>query len=236
MEPFRRSVPHIDATTDWLPRSQRLIVDRRRHPRALLSLPARLRWLSPLGLEAETSETLDAGRGGLLVSSREPRAEGTLVWVTFPFDTGASAMEPETPAYVARSKTTPSGGYLAGIAFANSNKHAHQTGDSDLSRNAPASNYPGGADRRRHARTRLALLIRILGADASWPEDTMTMDISHSGLLFCTLRIYEQGELVTVALSRSAWLSGGDRRARVMRIASHPSEPRLLCVGVEFLP
>jgi hypothetical protein len=193
----------------------------------LLSLPVRLRWLGPLGLESETLETLDAGRGGLLVSSREPRVEGTPAWVTFPFDAAASITEPETPAHVARSKTTPSGGFLAGIAFADR--------DNQTLPDTPVRGISGGADRRHHARTRLALLIRVRGADASWPDDAMTMDFSRTGLLFCTLRIYEQGEHMTLALPRCAWLSGGDRRARVVRIATHPSEPRLLCVGVEYL-
>ncbi|MFZ0821680.1 MAG: PilZ domain-containing protein [Candidatus Acidiferrales bacterium] len=236
MRLFTRAVPHINAAADWLPRSQRFAVERRLHPRALLSLPVRLRWLGPLGLEAETSVTLDAGRGGVLVSSREPRVQGTLVWVTFPFDAAASTAGPETSAQVARSKTTPSGGYLAGIAFANGNSQLHQASHAYPPVNAEARNNPVEKDRRRHARTRLALPVHVCGADPSWPDDAMTMDISHTGLLFCTLRIYEQDELLTLALPRSPWISAGSRRARIARIASHPSEPRLLCVGVEFFP
>ncbi len=225
----------MNATADWLPLSQRLAVERRRHARALLSLPVRLRWFGPLGLESETTETLDAGRGGLLVSSREPRVEGTLVWVTFPFDARAFAAEPETPARIARSRTTPSGSCLAGIAFASRGKLVHQTCDLELSSNATGGNISGGVDRRRHARARLALPVRVRGADASWPDDAMTIDISNGGLSFCTLCVYEQGEIVTLALPRNAWLSGGDRRGRVVRISGHPSEPRLLSVGVEYL-
>jgi hypothetical protein len=209
--------------------------ERRRHPRALLSLPVRLRWLGPLGLETEISETLDVGRGGILVSSREPRAEGELAWVTFPFDAGAANAEPETPAHVSRAKTTPSGGHLAGIALADCATHSRATGNSISSLITPVKSQYCGAERRRHPRTRLALLIRIRGADPAWPEDTMTVDISRRGLQFCTLRVHDRGGAVTLALPRSPWLSGGDRRARVARIASHPSDPRLLCVGVEYL-
>jgi hypothetical protein len=236
MRLFEPAVPHIYAAADWLPRSQRLVVERRLHPRALLSLPVRLRWLGPLGLEAEISETLDAARGGVLVSSRESRAEGTIVWVTFPFDAAASAAEPETSAHVARAKTTPSGGFLAGIAFANGKSQSHQANEALPSANAGTHTNPIIKNRRRRARARLALPVRIRGADQSWPDDAMTMDISHTGLLFCTLRVYEHGELLMLALPRSPWISAGDRRARVARIAGHPSEPRLLCVGVEFLP
>jgi hypothetical protein len=234
METIRRFVPHLNSITDWLPRSQRLVAERRRHPRALLSIPVRLRWLGPLGLESEISETLDAGRGGILVPSREPRAEGELAWVTFPYVASAAA-EPETPAHVARSKTTPSGGYLAGIALAECNRRAHAAADSDSSANPRTSNVYRGADRRGHPRTRLALPIRVRGADPAWPEDTMTMDISRRGLQFCTLRVYDEGEQMTLALPRSPLLSGGNRRARVARISSHPADPRLLCIGAEYL-
>jgi hypothetical protein len=235
METLIRAVPHIDPTADWLPPSQRLNVERRRHPRALLSLPVRLRWLGPLGLESETLETLDAGRGGLLVASREPRTEGTLVWATFPFDASASAAEPETSAHVARAKITPSGGYLAGIEFSDLSKPEHRAGVSQLSANATTRAQYTGPDRRRQSRNQLALLIRVRGADPSWPDDAMSMDISRSGLQFCTLRVYEQEEIMMLDFPQSAWLPVRGRRARVARIASHPTEPRLLCVGVEFL-
>ncbi len=225
----------MNATADWLPLSQRLVAERRRHPRALLSLPVRLRWLGPLGLEAESSETLDAGRGGVLVSSRESRAEGSLVWVTFPYD-AASSSEPEISAQVARSKTTPSGGYLAGIAFADGNKRVYQSGHYEFSGNASASIIPDGLNRRRTPRNPLALPVRVRGVDALWPDDAMTIDISRNGLQFCTLRVYHLEDVVALALPRSAWLPAGDRRARVARIANHPSERRLLCVGVEFPP
>jgi hypothetical protein len=235
MESLKRAVPHTDSKADWLPPSQRLNVERRRHPRALLSLPVRLRWLGPLGLESETLETLDAGRGGLLVASREPRAEGTLVWATFPYDAGAAAAEPETSAHVARARTTPSGCYLAGIEFSDLSKPEHRAGVPQLSANATTRNSHSGPDRRRQSRNQLALLIRVRGADPSWPDDAMTMDISRSGLQFCTLRVYEHREIVKLTLPRGAWSSAGDRRARVARIANHPIDPRLLCVGVEFL-
>jgi hypothetical protein len=221
MRLIKYAVTHINAAADWLPRSQRLRVERRLHPRALLSLPVRLRWLGPLGLETETSETLDAGRGGVLISSREPRAPGNLVWVTFPFDASAPAVEPETSAHVVRAKTTPSGGHFAGIAFTN--------GD------AQARNHPIEKNCRRHARTRLALPVRVCGSDPFWPDDAMTVNISRDGMLFCTLRVYEQGEIVALNFLRTTWISAGERRGRISRIEKHPSEPRLLCIGVKFL-
>ncbi len=235
MESLKRNVSHSDPTADWLPPSQRLHVERRRHPRALLSLPVRLRWLGPLGLESETLETLDAGRGGLLVASREPRREGMLVWATFPFDAGATGAEPETSAHIARAMTTPSGGYLAGIEFSDFSKPEHRAGVSQLSANAAARKQHSGPDRRRQSRNQLALLIRVRGGDPSWPDDAMTMDISRSGLQFCSLRVYELGEIVKFDFPRGPWNSSDGRRGRIARIANHPIERRLVCFGVEFL-
>ncbi|HUK31236.1 MAG TPA: PilZ domain-containing protein [Candidatus Acidoferrum sp.] len=235
METLKRAVPHTDPKADWLPPSQRLKLERRRHPRALLSLPVRLRWLGPLGLESEFLETLDAGRGGLLVACHESREEGTLVWATFPFDSGASDAEPETSAHVARAKTTPSGGHLAGIEFSDPSKPEQRVGVPQLPANAATRNLHSGPDRRRESRNQLALLIRVRGADPSWPDDAMTMDISRRGLQFCTLRVYERGEIVTLTFPRGTWNSKGHRHARVARITSHPSDPRLRSIGVEFL-
>ena len=41
-------------------------VDLRKSPRARLHLPARIRWLGPLGMRLEITETIDVSREGLL--------------------------------------------------------------------------------------------------------------------------------------------------------------------------
>jgi len=235
MRMLRRFFPSRDVPADWLPPSERLVADQRRYPRALLSLPVRLRWLGVFGLESETSETLDVGRGGLLVSLREPHPEGAMIWTTFPFDAGAPAAEPETPSCVAWLKTTPAGGCLAGISFADLRapsrlRNISPSYEKQLTRAASAL-----GERRRCPRVPMAFLIRICGDDPSWPEDVMTADISATGLAFCTLRIYEIGDRLTIAFPRSAVFPNPMRPARVARIAGHESDSRLICAGVEFL-
>ena len=70
-------------------------VELRRHPRAQLKLPARVRWRGPLGMRMESTHTLDVSRGGLRVQRNEPCESGSRVWVVFPFD-AASASVPGT--------------------------------------------------------------------------------------------------------------------------------------------
>ena len=235
MSVLRRSFPSQDVPADWLPPSERIVADRRRYPRALLSLPVHLRWPGIFGLESDTSETLDVGRGGLLVPLREPHPEGAMIWTTFPFDAGAPAAEPETPSCVAWLKTTLAGGCLAGIAFADLRAQSRLRNISPASEKqlTRAASVPG--ERRRCPRLPMAFLIRICGDDPSWPEDVMTADISATGLAFCTLRVYEVGDRLTITFPRTAVFPNRMRPARVVRIAGHESDSRLICAGVEFL-
>src|SRR5712691_4158563 len=85
------------------------IKEQRRHPRAQLNLPVRLRWPTPLGQTTEVAETLDVCRGGLLIHRRDPCPIRAHLWVTFPFDSTLPLTQPETPARIARVKTTPTG-------------------------------------------------------------------------------------------------------------------------------
>jgi hypothetical protein len=152
-----------------------------------LNLPVRLRWLAPLGQLTEVTETLDVSRGGLLVNRPEPCGVSAALWVTFPFDPTLELVQPETPACVVRVKDTPAGGHWVGIAFNLPERHA-----------APAC--AGDVDRRRRERVRLALPIRVWLAGSPWPEETMTVDVSEDGVLFCTARMYSVGDAVRVGL------------------------------------
>jgi len=63
----------------------------------------------------------------------------------------------------------------------------------------------------------------------------MTVDVSPAGALFCTLRIYEVGEQLVIAAQAGRKLSGGERRARVVRIGRAGTDSPLTHVAVEFL-
>ena len=101
-------------------------------------------------------------------------------------------------------------------------------------------------DRRRRARFALAQFVQVsrtvlpgtyaLSAheDAPWPEETMTMTVSQSGALFCSLRMYEAGDRLTLTFPKGAVPPNGERLGRVVHVAPLDSESPLLCVGVEF--
>jgi PilZ domain len=78
-------------------------MDRREHHRVQLRLPARLRWTTPFGQKTEVCETVNASRGGVLVPCQEAHAEGTSLWVTFPYDLTIAYGQPEILAKVVRS-------------------------------------------------------------------------------------------------------------------------------------
>jgi PilZ domain-containing protein len=217
--------------------------ERRHRPRVLLELPVRVRWLGPFGLETEITQTRNASRGGLLVSSAISRQVGSLFWATFPYDAAVAFTESETPGKVVRCTADPALGNTIAVAF-------HQLdlispGDALSPNNS--SSRAGRNDRRRHSRIALAFLVRIeRGVRNShsprqelespiWPEETMTVDVSPAGITFCTLRIYEVGERLVIAAQTGRRFSDGERRARVVRVKRAQTDSPVSHVAVEFL-
>lgn len=199
------------------------LVEQRRYVRVSLQLPVRLRWMGPLRQTTEVTETLDVSRGGLMVYRPEPCAEGATVWVTFPFDPGDSAGQPETPARVVRVRTTPTGGNLIGLEF-------------ELPKRAVRS--VGGFNRRAAERMPLAVPVSVWMGDLPWPEESMTMDVSETGLMFRSARQYQVGEIVRVAPHGTPLpgsLGRKQRHARVVRIEPLKGAPEQR-VALSFFP
>jgi len=190
-----------------------LTKEQRGHPRVHLHLPVRLRWLTPLGLLAEIAETVDVCRAGLQINRREPCRIGAMVWVTFLFESSLPLAQPETPAHVVRLTTTPTGGNLVALEFESLPRHRHLIA-------ALARIYAGPfRDRRRRERIRLALPIRVRLPGSPWPEETMTVDLSNEGVMFCTTRLYPVGDTVFITLPRGSFrASPTELPARVVRI------------------
>src|ERR1700729_3906269 len=88
-------------------------VELRRHPRAQLKLPARVRWRGPLGMRMESTHTLDVSRNGIRVQRAGSCESGSRVWVVFPFD--AAGVPPETPARVVRVGSHSGAGYQVSL-------------------------------------------------------------------------------------------------------------------------
>jgi hypothetical protein len=232
----------ISNSAPEIPRSER-----RHRPRVLLELPVRVRWLGPFGLETEITQSRNVSRDGLLVTSHNARQTGSLLWATFPYDPAVAFTESETPGKVVRCAEDFAVRNAPANTIAISFHHHDLISPSDvLARNNP-SRRAGRSDRRLHARIELAFLIRVerSGQNSTlppqeiesrqWPEETMTVEVSPAGMLFCTLRIYEAGELLTIAAQPGRKLSVGEHRARVVRISRPAVDSPLSHVAVEFL-
>jgi hypothetical protein len=185
-------------------------IELRRHPRAQLQLPARIRWRGPLGMRLEITRTIDVSREGLLVQRAEPCELKACVWVAFPFDsTTAASLQPETPARVVRVDEA-AGGYRVALRL-----------------EVPARNpaRPPGQERRASIRIPFAVPIFVREAGSPWPEESMTEDISKSGVRFLTARMFAQGDALMAKISWGEWAREGEIPARVVRVETRKDSP-----------
>lgn len=177
--------------------------NQRRATRAPLNLPLRIRWQDSLRYCIEHAETLDVSRTGLLFYRTQPLRVAARLWVTYPYDKESPA-QPETPARVARVRTTPGGGQLVALEF------------KPLPR--PAQ-IPMVKDTRRATRTPVALPLFVRRPHAPWGEEAMTVDVSDGGMQFTTARQYLVDERLCVNLAAGRWAAAqGELAARVVRV------------------
>jgi hypothetical protein len=178
-------------------------VDLRKTPRARLRLPARVRWLGPLGMRLEITETIDVSREGLLIRRAEPCNPLARVWVAYPFDPSAAAIQPETPARVARVQGGAKGGFYVGLQL-----------------QAPPRESPRPADdeRRRSSRFSFALPVFVRPSGSFWPEESMTQNVSNYGVRFESARTYKIGEMVRAKIPWGEWAKAGEILGRVVRV------------------
>jgi hypothetical protein len=210
----------------------------RRYGRVPLSVPVRLRWVGAWGWGAEISETMDIGRGGLLVASGEARCPGAPVWVTFPFQPQDPQPVPEFAAHVAHARSNPAGGVWVGLAFAPSGCPQSGRGAvprGSLWRRARAA-FGRLGNGRRYERMPLALPISIHRPQFPWPEETVSENISAGGLVFCTVQVYEPLEIIEIELPSGRWPAVGRHAARVLRVWPRADNSRLADVAAKFLP
>lgn len=189
----------------------------RKHPRAQLKMPARIRWHGPIGMRLEATETIDVSRDGMLFHRSEPCDCMARVWVLFPFDPGAgTGTQPETPARVVRVEPDPEGGYWVAVRFENG---------------ARAARLAAGAERRGSERIPFALPIFVRLAGTPWPEEFMTQDISKHGTRFETSHIYAPGDKVLAKIPWGDWSKTGEVAGRVVRVEAMEDSPGLAPVA-----
>ena len=186
-------------------------VDRRKHPRAQLHLPARIRWQGPLGMRLEVVETADVAREGLLLHRTEACQAPSRVWIVFPYDRDAGApVQPETPARIVRVARDDNGGYWIAVRF-----------------EPPARETPraAGQERRRSARFPFALPIFVRIDRTPWPEESMTRDLSQNGVRFETSHVYAIGDTILARIPWGEWSSAGEVSGQVLRVDNIQAPP-----------
>jgi PilZ domain len=185
-------------------------VDLRKSPRARLRLPARLRWLGPLGMRLEITETIDVSREGLLIRRSEPCSPQARVWVAYPFDPSAAAIQPETPARIARVQGGAKGGFYVGL---------------HLQLPPRESPRPADGERRKSARFSFALPVFVRPSGSQWPEESMTQNVSNNGVRFETTRTYKVGEMIRAKIPWGEWSKTGEILGRVVRVDGPAEAP-----------
>ena len=205
-------------------------MDRREHHRAHLGLPARLRWNTPFGQRTEIATTLDVSRGGLRVLCESAHSAGVNLWVIFPYDGSLDEGQPEMLARVIRS--VPS---VDGSANNGGERNAEQGNVEGLKSIVALNFHPklkargnGSApqrERRIATRRALAVPIRVRLQGIPWFEETMSADLSASGLRFVSNREYQLSDILFVSFDSNVslhWPSETEIPFRVMRLEAAP--------------
>ena len=191
--------------------SANTFVEMRKHPRAQLGMPARIRWRGPLGMRMEITRTIDVSRDGVRVPRSDSCEIGSRVWLTFPFDSNAStAAQPETPAHVVRVERNSQRGY-----------------DVSLQLEMPPRNgeRPKNKERRSCSRITFAVPMFVRAAGSPWPEESMTHDISRAGARFESALMYNMGDTILAKIPWGEWERAGEIRARVVRVEAGTLRP-----------
>ena len=180
-------------------------VSSRKHPRAQLNLPVRIRWPGAVGTKLENTHTIDVSREGLLVQRAEPCELQKRVWVVFPFNPREAAAQPETPATVVRVERDSVGGFHVALRL-------------ELATRQEARRR--AFERRKDARIPITLPIFVRKVGMSWHEESMTQNVSRSGVRFETWQIYQPGEDLLAKIPWGEWADAGELSGRVLRVES----------------
>ena len=195
----------------------------RLHARVRLRLPVRLRWVAPLGQQAEICETRNVSRGGLLLACKNHHAEGFPLWVTFPFDAGNPEAQPEMLARVVRSQAVvpvSAGGEEIAVHFEGSGRPTTAYKGQIL--NAPAKNGTLRA---------ISVPIRVRLRHIPWHEEAMTIEASSDKVRFLSNREYESGETLLVTFLNTdtrPWQGIGEIPAKIEKIDKMPESSSLI--------
>jgi hypothetical protein len=158
-----------------------------------MDMPVRIRRYPPPRESMEIKTTLDVSRNGLLFRTRDAYELNSIVWVTMPFSTNAVVKGPEFPATVVRVIKQPDGDIEVGVQFHSA--HADKWHHSVYAR-------PGkpvtSTEKRKKNRVRMTLPVRVRSGMIL--DESVTMDVSRTGVLFASAQSYAIGQKVFVVI------------------------------------
>jgi hypothetical protein len=145
---------------------------------------------------------------------------------------------PEFPSRVVHCRAANDGKHLVGLAFL-ANKHAENgnggshTGRTSFWHSLRAS--PRFTERRRSARIALALPVTIRRGGSLWTDESMTADVSCTGVSFASIQVYELGDPIAIELPAGRWIASGHHAAKVVRVCAADENSRLQTIAAEFI-
>ncbi len=167
--------------------------DQRFRQRVQMDMPVRIRRYPPPRESMEIKTTMDVSRNGLLFRTRDTYELNSIVWVTMPFSTNAVEKGPEFPATVVRVIKQPDGDIEVGVQFhsAHSDKWHHSV-------YARPGKPITSTEKREKNRVRMTLPVRV--RSGMLLDESITMDVSRTGLLFASAQPYAIGQKVFVVI------------------------------------
>jgi len=186
-------------------------------------LAIRVRQIGPPRESMEVTTTLDVSRNGVLFRTRQPYEMHSTVWVIVPYDPKSMGGDVEFPATVVRVDSSPDGSAEVAVRF-----HSARSDPTPINvRERSVMQLP--SERRSKDRSKLVLPIRVRGESGS--EETQTVDISRTGVLFKAARSYAVGQHVWIAVPYKPGEPAEEIESRVVRIIERGST---LCVAVQY--
>jgi len=184
--------------------------------RVRLDLAVRIRQIGPPRDLVEIARTLDVSRNGLLFLTRQPYNLHSTVWVTMPYNPSAPVLEAEFPGTVVRINRREDGSSEIALQFHSSRSDRFSPPAQRAPQAASTRPIERSGERRLRSRVRMALPIRVRLQDSA--EESVTLDVSRTGVLFRAVRSYPVGETVWVAMPYQAGTRPEEVPARVVRI------------------
>ncbi|MBI3404514.1 MAG: PilZ domain-containing protein [Acidobacteria bacterium] len=192
-----------------------------------MDLQVRVRQIAPPRNLTEVARTLDVSRNGILFRTRQPYDMRQTLWITMPYSPNGIASDPEFPGTVVRLDKKDGGDVEVALLF-----HSGRADQFHHMQNTTA--VPIQSDEKRaKSRVRMALPVRVREGATASAEETTTIDVSRTGILFQTDRQYSIGQTVWVAMPYQPGREPEEVEARVVR---EVERNRMRGIALAFAP